>query len=297
MNRSVPPARPVVAALAFGMALISVPPARGQQGVLDAPNRSGVLRTITLDGGELDPSDPFFLSLGTNGRTCVSCHVAATGWTVAPPELRRRFDATQGLDPIFRTVDGSNSPNADASTIAARRQAYSMLLTKGVIRIGMPIPANAEFALVAVDDPYGYASAAELSLFRRPLPSTNLRFLTAVMWDRRESFAPTGTTPISASATPHQNAAALFADLKHQAMDATLTHAQAAAPPTDEVLAAIAQFELNLATVQQVDRGTGSLDADGARGGRPPSPRNPSMSRSTTPSGRTWPAPRSIPTR
>ena len=31
-------------------------------------------------------------------------------------------------------------------------------------------PAGAEFELVAVDDPYGYASAGELSLFRRPLP-------------------------------------------------------------------------------------------------------------------------------
>ena len=75
-----------------------------------------------------------------------------------------------GLDPIFRTVDGSNSPKADVSTVKARREAFSMLLNKGVIRIGLPIPAGAEFSLVGVDDPYGYASASELSLFRRPLP-------------------------------------------------------------------------------------------------------------------------------
>jgi hypothetical protein len=30
-------------------------------------------------------------------------------------------------------------------------------------------------------DPYGFASAAELSLFRRPLPSANLRFLSQIM--------------------------------------------------------------------------------------------------------------------
>jgi cytochrome c peroxidase len=267
MGRPAPPAGLLAAALAVAIALTCGPTARGQQGVLDTSNRSGVLRTITLDGGTLDLTNPFFQSLGTNGRTCVSCHVPSTAWTISPPELRHRFDATQGLDPIFRTVDGSNSPNADVSTVAARRQAYSMLLTKGVIRIGMPIPAGAEFALVAVNDPYGFASAAQLSLFRRPLPSTNLRFLTAVMWDGRESFGPLGTTPISSTATPAQNAAALIADLKHQAMDATLTHAQAAAPPTDAVLTAIAQFELNLATAQQVDRRAGPLDAAGAQGG------------------------------
>jgi hypothetical protein len=87
------------------------------------------------------------------------------------------------------------------------------------------------------------------------------------MWDGRESFAPLGTTPISASATPDQNAAALFGDLKHQARDAILTHAQAADPPTDDVLGAIAQFELNLATAQQDLRRVGPLDSGGAQGG------------------------------
>ena len=46
------------------------------------------------------------------------------------------------------------------------------------------------------------------------------------MWDGRESFAPMGTTPILANATPDQNAVALFNDLKHQANDATTGHAQ-----------------------------------------------------------------------
>jgi hypothetical protein len=105
------------AALAFAALMIGAPSARGQQSVLDTPNRAGVLRTITLDGGGLDLSNPFFQSLGTNGRSCVSCHVPATAWTISPSEIQRRFDATRGLDPIFRTVDGSNSPNADVSTV------------------------------------------------------------------------------------------------------------------------------------------------------------------------------------
>ena len=254
-------------ALAVALFLASGPLASGQQSVIETRNPSGVLRTIAIDGGALDFSGPFFQSLGTNGRSCSSCHVASSAWTITPDEVQKRFRTTYGLDPIFRTNDGSNSPNADVSTIGARRKAFSMLLNKGLIRIGLPIPAGAEFALVRVDDPYGYASASELSLFRRPIPSTNLRFLTAVMWDGRESFAPQGTTPILSNGTADQNAMALFNDLKHQANDATLMHAQGGASLTDDVAQAIVEFELNLATAQQKLHQAGELDVRGAQGG------------------------------
>src|SRR5262245_3362625 len=154
------------AALAVALSLVPGRPAAGQSGVFDTPNPSGVLRTITLDGRPLDVSNPFFLSLGTNGRSCVSCHVPASAWTITPVEVRARFQRPRGLAPIFRTNDGSNSPLVDVSTVAARRAAYSMLLDKGLIRVGLPIQPGAEFELVDVDDPYGFAGAAELSLFR-----------------------------------------------------------------------------------------------------------------------------------
>jgi hypothetical protein len=259
----------VAAAALFVAATMTCFPleAVGQENTLDTKDPSGVLRTITLDGNPLDTTNPFFQSLGTNGRSCVSCHVPSTGWTISPRELAHRFDKTRGLDPIFRTNDGSNSPATDVSTLHARRNAFSMLLSKGLIRVGLAMPANAEFTLDKVDDPYGYASASELSLFRRPLPSTNLRFLTGVMWDGRESFAPLGTTPIRSNATPFENAAALIGDLKHQANDATLGHARAAASLTDDQAEAIVQFELNLATAQQKHHRVGQLDWDGAQGG------------------------------
>ena len=150
-------------------------------------NPTGVAATFSTSG-KVDLTGPFFQSLGTNGRACVTCHQPSAGWTVTPQDIRARFDATNGMDPIFRTNDGSTSPNADVSTVKARRIAYRMLLDKGLIRVGIGIPESAEFALLAVDDPYGYASARELSLFRRPLPSTNLKFLSTVMWDGRETF-------------------------------------------------------------------------------------------------------------
>src|SRR4051812_43032379 len=152
------------------------------------PDPTGIVRTYNVRGA-IDFDNPFFRSLGTNGRTCGTCHQPSDGWTIVPSHVQARFEATSGTDPLFRTNDGSNSPLADVSTVDARRHAYSMLLRKGLIRVGIGVPAKAEFELVAVDDPYGYATSNELSLFRRPLPTTNLPFLATVMWDGRETFA------------------------------------------------------------------------------------------------------------
>src|SRR5262245_949285 len=160
-----------------------------QDPAFTADNKFGRAQTINVAGFPVVAEDnPFFTGLGINGRRCVTCHQPNQNMTVTPAGLRARFVATAGTDPIFRTNDGSNSPQADVSTVEARRAAYSMLLTKGLIRVGLPIPSTAEFDLVDVRDPYGYASAAELSLFRRPLPATNLAFLSTVMWDGRETL-------------------------------------------------------------------------------------------------------------
>jgi hypothetical protein len=232
--------------------------------MLRFPNPTGFAATYSTTGS-IDLTGPFFQSLGTNGRACVSCHQPSTGWTVTPANLQARFAATGGTDPVFRPNDGSNSPNADVSTIAARQGAYSMLLSKGLIRIGIGIPAGAEFELIAVDDPYGYASAAELSLFRRPLPATNLNFLSAVMWDGRETFLDPlskdcilGTTKCFAS---------LHFDLADQANTATLGHAQAAQALTTAQSDAIVSFETTLSTAQVFDQQAGELTSRQANGG------------------------------
>jgi hypothetical protein len=200
--------------------------------------------------GPIDTSNAFFTSLGTNGRSCVTCHVQAEGWTITPAGLQARFNASDGTDPIFRTNDGSVSPKADVSTVSARRRAYAMLLSKGLIRVGIGIPAGAEFSLVAVDDPYGFASAEQLSLFRRPLPSTNLSFLSAVMWDGRETIDP----------------ADLEGNLTQQATDATLGHALATGADPAQ-MRSIATFESALFTAQTQDHLAGKLDKSGATGG------------------------------
>jgi hypothetical protein len=230
----------------------------GRRAELQTPDPSGVLGNLSTRGAVIDRANPFFLSLGTNGRACITCHVPDQAWSISPPDVQKRFDETRGQDPIFRTNDGSNSPNADVSTPQARRSAYSMLLSKGLIRVGIGVPANAEFELVSVDDPYHFASAAELSLFRRPLPSTNLAFLSTVMWDGRES----SSRPIT-----FNDPGALAADLATQANDATRGHAQASRDLTVAERQRIVDFEMALFTAQQVDNRAGDLSRKGGHGG------------------------------
>jgi cytochrome c peroxidase len=212
-------------------------------------NSLGTAATYTT-AGVIDLGGPFFKSLGSNGRSCSSCHQLDEGLSITPSAIRSRFIATCGTDPLFATVDGSNSPRADVSTLAARRTAFSMLLNKGLIRVGLPIPANAEFTLSAVDDPYHFASASELSLFRRPLPTTNIGFLTTVMWDGR------GMIPGST----------IDADLLAQANIANLTHAQATAPLTAAQASAIVSFEKSLYTAQYRDNAAQELASRGSNG-------------------------------
>lgn len=177
--------------------------------------------------------------------------------TITPALVQLRFEQSAGLDPMFRNVDGSTSPTADLSTRDARRRAFGLLLDRALIRVGIGIPGTAEFELVSVEDPYGFASARELSLFRRPLPSTNLRFLSTVMWDGRETFR---------DATSSTGFAALHFDLADQSNAATVGHAQAAVPLSDAQREAIVEFEMQLFTAQAWDRRAGALDVHGAQG-------------------------------
>ena len=118
------------------------------------PNASGFAATYNTANQPIDLSGPFFESLGTNGRSCSTCHLPAQGWSISAPEVKARFEITQGLDPIFRPNDGSNCDrNIDTSTLAGRRKAYSLLTSGGLIRISMPVPSNAEFDVVSVVNP------------------------------------------------------------------------------------------------------------------------------------------------
>ena len=229
-----------------------------------AQNAHGKDATFST-AGFIDLDNPFFKSFGTNGRSCVSCHAPDQGWTITPAGVKKAFEATNGLDPLFRLVDGANSPLADITTVEKRREAFSMLLEKANIRVGIGIPADAEFELVEADDPYGFASETELSLFRRPMPTTNLKFLSTVMWDGRETTQMLGSTDCIAGTTKCFSPVSF--DLSTQANHATLGHAEALQDLTPEQREAIVEFEMGLFTAQLHHHKAGNLTAAHADGG------------------------------
>ena len=138
------------------------------------------------------------------------------------------------------------------TTLGEQREAYSLLLEHGLIRVGLDVPADAEFIIDSVKDPnHCVAASNDVSVYRRPLPSTNLRFVSAIMWDGRESFA---------TSTIHD-------DLTRQANNAPRGHAAAFRDITPEQARQIVDFEMGLFTAQSSDNDAGSLSAQGGRGG------------------------------
>ena len=226
---------------------------------------TGALQTVNANG-RTNTNGAFFQSLGSNGRSCSTCHVADQAMSMSPPQIQERFAQTRGRDPLFAAFDGANCPNGKP----ADSSAHSLLLSHGLIRIPLQMPAKPEFTVTVVHDPYGCALVADpatgvltLSTYRRPLPTANLRFLSTIMFDGRES--PAGaTTALGTISTFPVN---LKNDLTQQAIDATLGHAQAAQAPTSQQLADIVSFEMGIYTAQVYDRSAGDLHAHGALGG------------------------------
>jgi cytochrome c peroxidase len=225
---------------------------------------SGAIANVNTGGPTDTSTNPFFLSMGTNGRSCVTCHQPSDAFSIAPPHLQERFYATGGTDPIFRPVDGATCPTADVSTFEKRHEAYQLLLTRGLIRIFITVPANANYQVMSVNNQYGCNATDVISMYRRPLPTTNLSFLSTVMFDGRESSPLTGTTKITYANYP----SSLMSDLAHQSVDATVTHAQGdGTRPTPAEQQEIINFETQLYTAQLFDRRAGLLNVDGANGG------------------------------
>ncbi|HET7343466.1 MAG TPA: hypothetical protein VFL90_18510 [Methylomirabilota bacterium] len=212
-------------------------------------NAAGEARTLST-AGAIDTAGPFFQPLGRNGRSCSTCHVPADGWTLTPATARRLFETSGGTHPLFRRDDAAVAPTAPDATAAQRRAAYALLLDRGLIRVGLPVPPGADFVVEAVDDPYGFASARELSLYRRPPPVTNLGFASTLMWDGRET----------------RDGRSLQAGLAGQAGGAALSHLGLASLG-EEPRRALVAFETSLVTAQSRDGAAGDLAAAGARGG------------------------------
>jgi hypothetical protein len=235
-------------------------------------DQAGILASVSTGGFSTGDTNGFRANLGTNGRTCATCHVEANAWTFTPRHARKLSPG----DPLFAPVDGSDCPPMSAS-----QQADSALSTQvldyGLIRIELAIPSAADFSLAAATNPQSClippgsaAIAGKLFLFRRPLPTANLIFDSAIMWDGRESLPPL-TERVTTQANL-QNLAPLLFDLADQANGATTGHAQGTSIAGTPAQADIVAFETSLYTAQvlllEPRQGfIASLSADGAHGG------------------------------
>jgi cytochrome c peroxidase len=221
---------------------------------------TGSIATYT-SAGSIDQTSPFFQSLGTNGRTCATCHQPSQGMSVNVTAIQALFASSSGADPLFAAVDGANCPSGATGNTAA----HSLLLNNGLFRIAITLPASAQFKLTVLSDPYGCAVTTNasgqqvVSVYRRPLAATSVNYLSSVMWDTRETVASLAT-----ASTFNTN---LVADLAQQATDAISTHAQGTTNPTTAQLTAIAAFQQSIFTAQLTDTLAGSLSANGAQGG------------------------------
>jgi hypothetical protein len=246
------------------------------------PDPQGTVTTLNTAGPTDTRGHPFFTPLGTNGRACVTCHQPADGMSLSVATIKERWRVAGGGDPLFAPIDGANCPNLPRELASS----HSLLLERGLFRIARPWPPRgadgkaltAEFAIEVVRDPtgcnldpvYGLRSRTPMvSVFRRPRPATNIRYLTAVGF----FFEPKNGLPLPRDAeTGELTSGNLLADarartLKAQALDALRSHLEMNGKPTPAQLKQIIDFESGIYTAQSADRWGGSLQTAGAEGG------------------------------
>jgi cytochrome c peroxidase len=212
------------------------------------PNENGFGASFSTEGS-INLDGEFNTAQGTNGRHCGTCHAVESGWSIVPFQIHLLFELTDGTHPIFNPLD-ANNPNMPVATEEERRAAYSNLL-RGLFRRGGNVPSTAQYTIVAVDDPHGFASTTRFSFFRRPLTTANMTMIAGVGWDDRNTVAGDARPP--------------RAGLRGQARG-NITGAQQGAPPADATVNAIVEEELMIFTAQKTRDGI-SLDSCGARGG------------------------------
>src|SRR5215831_18808754 len=103
---------------------------------LSYPNDLGVVTTLNASGPTETKSHPFFTAIGTNGRACVTCHQPADAMSLSAATARERWRATNGKDPLFAAIDGSNCPSLPQD----QESSHSLLLSRGLIRVARTWP-------------------------------------------------------------------------------------------------------------------------------------------------------------
>jgi cytochrome c peroxidase len=243
-----------VIALVIGYDSISVPSDAAPQDSLpnNLPHRNPGGKAATFSTqGSVNLTGEYFQAQGTNGRSCVSCHIPEEAWSINPGTLQHLFDETNGTHPVFNELDANNPDQiGPGSTVDELLAGYSMMLTRGVFRRGGVPRPNSEWELIAVEDPHGFANLNRLVHWRRVMPTINFALgSTTINWDGGNTVGPI-----------------IHASLINQA-GRNVTGAQQGLPAPPEVLEDIVTFQESLLSAQLIVPGVGRLDSDGARGG------------------------------
>ena len=223
---------------------------QSEASLLGTRNDFGTAETFHVTGA-VDFTNPFFQQLGTNPRTCATCHGADQGWTMTTEANDRLFDDSDGLAPLFNLVDEGSRPDADISTKERREAVFEpTTIEHGLTRFTRTVAATAQFTVLAVDDPSGFSTPTAILNFRRPSPTMNEAKVSSILWtsgpvqDVRATFA----NVLRGGATLHEQ--------RDPANPVPLAQGQQAA-----------DLFLGLFFAQITDRHAGRLDAAGAHGG------------------------------
>jgi hypothetical protein len=145
------------------------------------PDSTGELTVFNTDGPVETRDHPFFERVGNNGRACITCHQPSNAMSLNTERLHEQWRDTQGKDPVFAAIDGSNCPNLPQ----AAESSHSLLLKRGLFRIYLPwptvsasgTPIKPEFTIEVMRDPTGcntdsvYGLRSDhptISVYRRP---------------------------------------------------------------------------------------------------------------------------------
>jgi len=212
-------------------------------------NDYGVAETFHTSGS-IDFTNPFFQALGTNPRTCMTCHSPDQGWTMTAAANKQLFKDTDGLAPLFNLVDEGVRPGADISTKKARKATFGpQTVDLAVTRFTRAIPATAEFT-VAPEDPSGFSTPTSVLNFRRP---------TAVANESKVSSILNTSGPV-------QDIPTTLAGLMRGAAQLHEQRDPANPVPVDQQALGGA-FMFGVFFAQIIDNGAGRLDVGGALGG------------------------------
>ncbi|MGI1677389.1 MAG: hypothetical protein K6L75_01535 [Cellvibrionaceae bacterium] len=250
--------------------------------VLSYPNATGIVTTI-YEGETLQTKDhPFFSAIGTNGRACVTCHQPADGMSLKAETAKKRWLETNGTDPLFAAIDGSDCPNLPQD----KESSHSLLINHGLFRIFRPwppLPVNGveiepQFDIEVVRDPSGCNTHSEhglkskdpmISVYRRPRPATNLKYITSVGFPfEPKNGLPLPIDPLTGEAVSGNiTADSRVWTLREQAIDALKSHMEFSGEIDEAVVKKIIDFETQIFTAQSFDFKAGDLTDAGANGG------------------------------